>query len=175
MKKLKKVIQVVERNAIKLIRYFNLDLYMKLYIKYLKRIGVNMTCVLPRYIDPSAYFDGVDYSKISLGGHVVISREVMLLTHDFSITRGIEAIGKYRKEIKEVKPISVGDNSFIGARVSILPGTKIGKNCIIGAGCVVKGVIPDDSIVIGNPAKVIGNTKEWAEKKYMNWILENNI
>lgn len=175
MKKIKKVISVIQRNIIKLFRYFNLDLYMNLYIKYLKRLGVNIEVIPPMYIDPSAYLDGVDYSKISLGSHVVISREVMLLTHDYSMTRGFEAIGKYTKEVREVKSITIGDNSFIGARVSILPGTQRGKNCIIGAGSVVKGIISDDQIVIGNPAIVIGNTKEWAEKKYMKWIAENNV
>ena len=49
-----------------------------------------------------------------------------------------------------IKPIIVGKNSFIGARVTLLPGTEIGENCIIGAGSVVKGKIPNNSIVIGN-------------------------
>lgn len=99
---------------------------------------------------------------------MVISREVLLLTHDYSITRGFQAIGKYKGEVREVLPINIGNNSFIGARATLLPGTTIGKNCIVGAGAVVKGKIPSNSIVVGNPAKVIGNTVEWAEKKMTN-------
>lgn len=41
----------------------------------------------------------------------------------------------------------------------------IGKNSIVGAGAVVKGEFPDNSIIAGNPAHVIANTIEWAEKK----------
>lgn len=46
----------------------------------------------------------------------------------------------------------------------ILPGTKIGKFCIIGAGSVVKGNIPDYSIVVGNPCKIINDTRKFGEK-----------
>lgn len=68
-----------------------------------------------------------------------------------------------------MKPITIGSNCFIGARATLLPGTTIGKNCIIGACSVVKGNIPDDSIVVGNPARIIKNTKEWTKE-----ILEKN-
>lgn len=63
-----------------------------------------------------------------------------------------------------LKDIYIGNNSFIGARVSLLPGATVGKDCIIGAGSVVKGTIPDGSIVIGNPARVIGRTMDFANK-----------
>lgn len=65
-----------------------------------------------------------------------------------------------------LNPISIDENSFIGARSSILPGTVIGKNVIVGACSVVKGNIPDNSIVVGNPAKVIGLTNNYAERLY---------
>lgn len=47
----------------------------------------------------------------------------------------------------------------MGAGAIILPGTIIGKFCIIGAGAVVKGKIDDYSIMVGNPAKRIGDTR----------------
>ena len=54
-----------------------------------------------------------------------------------------------------------------------MKGVTIGPNSVIGAGSVVKGKIPDNSIVIGNPARVIGNTKDWARKKLeiKDWVL----
>ncbi|WP_408610873.1 DapH/DapD/GlmU-related protein [Faecalicatena faecalis] len=58
----------------------------------------------------------------------------------------------------------VGNNCFIGANCVILPGTNIGDNCIIGAGAVVRGRIPSNCIVIGNPATVISKTTEWVMK-----------
>lgn len=51
--------------------------------------------------------------------------------------------------------IKIGDYVFIGTRAIILKGTKIGKNSIVGAGSVVSGVIPDNEIWAGNPAKLI--------------------
>lgn len=54
----------------------------------------------------------------------------------------------------------IGEDSFIGAGAIILPGTTIGKSCIVGAGAVVKGIVQDHSIMAGNPAKIIGSTIE---------------
>lgn len=51
--------------------------------------------------------------------------------------------------------IRVGDNCWIGARVTVLDGTDIGSGCVVAAGAVVKGVFPADSIIAGVPAKVI--------------------
>jgi acetyltransferase-like isoleucine patch superfamily enzyme len=54
-----------------------------------------------------------------------------------------------------VKPVTIGDDVWIGQRCIILPGTRIGDGAIIGAGSVVRGNIPPYSVVSGNPAKVI--------------------
>lgn len=51
--------------------------------------------------------------------------------------------------------ITIGENCWIGAKVTVLAGVIIGNNCIIGAGSVVTKSIPDNSIAVGNPAKVI--------------------
>lgn len=56
--------------------------------------------------------------------------------------------------------VRIGAYTFIGANALILPGVTIGKGCIIGAGTIVNKNIPDCSIAIGNPARVIGNTKD---------------
>ena len=54
------------------------------------------------------------------------------------------------------KPITIGKNSFIGARVMILPGVSIGDQAIVGAMSVVSKDVPDHQVVAGNPAKKIG-------------------
>ncbi len=54
------------------------------------------------------------------------------------------------------KPITIGKNSFIGARAMILPGVSIGDQAIVGAMSVVSRDVPDHQIVAGNPAKKIG-------------------
>ena len=53
------------------------------------------------------------------------------------------------------KPVTIGDNVWIGGSVTILPGVTVGDNCTIGAGSVVTRDIPSDSVAAGNPARVI--------------------
>lgn len=149
----------------KIIAHFNHPLYMKVYLPLLKKKGMDISGN-PIYIGSSTQFDGKDYSKIHIGDKVVISSDVRFLTHDYSISRAIEATGrKLEKEVFFLRDIYIGDNSFIGTKSILLPGTTIGKNVIVGAGSVVRGKVEDNSIVMGNPATVIGNTIEWAEKK----------
>ena len=80
---------------------------------------------------------------------------------------GLETIGKQNEsyESQFLKDVYIGDNCFVGARCILLPGLKIGNNCIVGAGSVLTGSFPNDSIIAGNPAKIIANTKTWALKK----------
>ncbi|EIA0453529.1 N-acetyltransferase, partial [Escherichia coli] len=49
----------------------------------------------------------------------------------------------------------IGENSSIGANSTILPGVKIGRNCMIGAGSVVTKDVPDNALVLGNPARIV--------------------
>lgn len=53
------------------------------------------------------------------------------------------------------RPVTIGNNVWIGGSVTILPGVTIGSNVTIGAGSVVVKDIPDNSIAVGNPAKVV--------------------
>lgn len=167
MKIFKKIMQVCLRKIIKLFDYFSPRKYMKLYNWYLNHIGIDITGI-PRYIHPYVAFDGKGYNKTHLGNNVVISRNVLLLVHDYSVTCGLRAIDeKIRYESFWLKDITIKDNVFIGANSTILPGTIIEENCIIGAGTVIKGKIPKNSVVIGNPSRIVSNTLEWAEKKQM--------
>ena len=156
---------VLHRKLICCLDGLNNHAFTDAYAKYLSKHGVRFHG-RPNYIASSAYFDGQGLQDIEIGDEVVISREVMLLTHDYSIENALHAVGggTADRHLKLDRAISIGDNSFIGARASLLPGTKVGKDCIVGACAVVKGEIPDDSIVIGNPAKVIKRTSELGKK-----------
>lgn len=165
----------IEKNMISLINMFDVKRYMKLYTKHLQKCGVNIGDYdLVGYLDPSAYLDPVDYNLITIGHNVTISKEVMMLTHDFSIWNGLITLdkGKEAKRFKFLKPITIGNNCFIGARAFILPGTTIGDNCIIGAASVIKGNIPSGTVWCGNPAKQIMTTEEFAKchLKQMDYI-----
>jgi acetyltransferase-like isoleucine patch superfamily enzyme len=56
-------------------------------------------------------------------------------------------------------PVRIGRGSWVGDRATVLRGTDIGEFCLIGAGSVVRGVIPNHSIAVGVPAKVVGSTR----------------
>ena len=62
------------------------------------------------------------------------------------------------------KPITIGDNVYIGNNVIILPGVNIGNKVIIGAGAIVSKDIPDNSVVVGVPARIIKTADEYFEK-----------
>ncbi|WP_233379601.1 acyltransferase [Maribellus sp. CM-23] len=123
----------------------------------------------PRYIGKDVKFD--NFSKVELGDRIVISNDCFFLTHDYSVTTALISIGeKPKTDIALERPIKIGNNVFIGKRSIIMPNTTIEDNVIIGAGTVVRGVIPKNSIAIGNPCTVIGNIQEQALKwkKYLD-------
>jgi acetyltransferase-like isoleucine patch superfamily enzyme len=55
-------------------------------------------------------------------------------------------------------PVRVGAGTWLGERVTVLRGSNIGRKCIIGAHSVVRGEIPDFSVAVGAPARVVGST-----------------
>lgn len=169
-----KIINMILRNSIKPLAYIHNDFYMKLYNRYLKYIGITLEGKM-FYIHPTVYFDGSDYSLIHIGEGSSISKNVSFLTHDFSMNTVYKGLNLEREKefdiqysknkLRVLKEISIGAHTFIGANCFILPGSKIGSNCIVGAGSVVRGVIPDNSIAIGNPAVVVKKTSDWLDKK----------
>lgn len=85
---------------------------------------------------------------LSIGSNVTITN-ARILTHDASTKKfiGYTRIGR----------VSIGSDVFIGAGAIILPETTIGNRVIIGAGCVVAKDIPDNSVVVGNPCRIISS------------------
>ncbi|XQW85920.1 DapH/DapD/GlmU-related protein [Thalassotalea piscium] len=105
-------------------------------------------------------------SSSSKGDSFVIGKNctitgTTLLAHDASpslflpelVKREFPYLPSSRLSYRE--PISIGDNVFIGWGSIVLPGVCIGNNVVVGAGSVVTKNIPDNSVVAGNPAKVI--------------------
>jgi len=160
-----RILRRLAAGLIKLVQYLDDGLYMRLYTRHLRACGMRISGQ-PLYIARSVYFDGLDYSHISLGDHVIISSHVSLLTHDHSISTALRAAyGTVLRPIPLVRGITIGNNCFIGRSALLLRGCTLGDNVIVGAGSVVRGEIPDNSIVMGNPAIVVGNTIEWARDK----------
>lgn len=92
--------------------------------------------------------------QVKIGSYLMMAEDVLFLGggHKFENTD----IPMMYQGSKEKTPLEIGDDVWIGARVSILPGCKrIGKGVIVGACSVVTKDIPDYAIVGGNPAKII--------------------
>lgn len=90
---------------------------------------------------------------ITIGNNVMMGPEVIIYTtrhkHDRTDITMIE------QGMDEPLPVYIGNDVWIGRRVMILPGVHIGNGCVIGAGAVVVKDIPDYSIAVGVPAKVV--------------------
>lgn len=138
------------------------SLYMKVIVKAHKLNGAIITG-MPAHLDFSAHIDPSGGLTINRG--VGISVNAIVLTHDWSFLRRYRARGITPPPgnvlaKQAFKPVYIGEHSLIGAGAIVLPGSNIGKYCLIGSGAVVKGDIEDYSIIIGNPARKIGDTRD---------------
>ena len=102
---------------------------------------------------------------ITIGDNVTLAPRVHILAHDAST--GV-FIGKVR-----AANVVIGNNVFVGAGTIILPGVHIGNNVVIGAGSVVTKDIPDNSVAVGNPAKVICSLETYIGKEKAKMCKEN--
>lgn len=159
---LSKLYHILFKKSVLLVHYFYNKKSQKYYHYFLSKNGV-VFYGTPQFIGLTSTFD--NHGTITIDSNVVVSEEVLFLTHDYSVVNVSKEYLQNSSGYPWIGDIQIGQNTFIGIRVIILPGTSIGKNCIIGAGAVVKGNIPDNSIVIGNPSHIVGNTCDWIEKK----------
>lgn len=100
------------------------------------------------------YIDGKN-AHLTICDNVEITNYTSILTH--STHNAIRF--SLAKETKLVGPVFIGENTYIGPHSVIMPNTRIGKGCIISAYSYVKGNYPDYSILRGQPARVIGDTR----------------
>lgn len=118
------------------------------------RFGYNITLGSGSHIGVNARLQSG--GGITLGKGIMMGPDVIIITEDHKHDDANEPIwaqGTY------TAPVIIEDGVWIGTRVIILPGVKIGKSSIIGAGSVVTKDVPAYSIVAGNPAKVVRNRK----------------
>lgn len=115
-----------------------------LYVDYGRHVEIgnnfyaNMDCIF------------LDVNRIIIGDNVMVGPRVSFFTAGHPTDAGVRS-----KDLEFGLPIVVEDNVWIGGNSTILPGVTIGKNSIVAAGAVVTKDVPNNTIVGGNPAKVI--------------------
>ncbi len=117
------------------------------------------------------HFNFIEASnKITIEKGCQITNYISILSHSSHIS--IRLYGKEYRKHQNLKgyikgSVIIGKYTFIGPHTTIMPNTNIGKGCIVGAFSLVAGDFPDFSIIKGNPAKVVGSTKD-TDKEYLN-------
>lgn len=117
--------------------------------------GTKLRCGLDAFPEPY---------MVRMGKKVYVAAGVSFMTHDGALSWMSRAMGITEKRTDKMGKIVVGDNCFIGARATIMQNVTIGDNCIIGMNAVVTKDVPDNSVVAGVPAKIIGTTTEFLDK-----------
>lgn len=120
----------------------NVKIHGKIDVYSPNHIKIGDNCSLNSYI----YLDATS-SSITIGNEVRISANAIILTGGL--------LYGTRKRDRFGKGIIIEDNVWIAAGAIVLPGVKIGKNSVIGAGAVVTKDVPPNSVTVGVPAKVI--------------------
>ncbi len=107
----------------------------------------------------NAFCTFLDGGSITIGDYTLIGPNVQIYTPHHPMDY------KERRNPKEYSlPVTIGHDCWIGGGAIILPGIKIGDRCIIGAGSVVTHNVLSDSVVAGNPARVIKSQKGTSEE-----------
>ncbi|EHD0094530.1 acyltransferase [Vibrio vulnificus] len=142
---------------------YNLILAKLSPVVYAKKIGVNIKGNVKIY-GSSYHMFSTEPFLVTLGDNVYISVNASFICHDGSTLI-------FRDKVPNLEiagEIVVGNNVFIGAHSIILPNIHIGDNCIVAAGSVVTKDVPPNTVVAGNPARVIKSTDELEEKMKKN-------
>jgi maltose O-acetyltransferase len=119
--------------------------------------GYNISCGNNVYFNVNCVV--LDCAPVTIGSNVFFAPNVQIYT----ATHPLDA--ELRKTLENALPITIGDDCWIGGNSVICPGVTIGKGCVIGAGSVVTKDIPDHSLAVGNPAKIIRKLNQEPESK----------
>lgn len=115
-----------------------------LYVDY----GSNITIGARTFVNYQ--LTALDVAPITIGEDCQIGPNVQLLTP----THPLEP-GPRRDKLEAARPITIGDNVWLGGGVIVLPGVTIGDNSVIGAGAVVTKDVPANVVAVGNPARPV--------------------
>lgn len=123
--------------------------------KYAKSIGVEIGegCLIS-----TKNFSSEPY-LIKIGNHCRIASDVTFFTHG-----GLWSQRKKHGKLDYFGKIEIGDYTYIGEGVKLMPGIILGDDVIVGAGSIVTKSIPSGKIAAGNPARIVGETNNFVER-----------
>ncbi|WDF47310.1 acyltransferase [Chryseobacterium sp. KACC 21268] len=145
-----------------------------IYITLIKNITITLAKERGLKVGKNLFVQGIpDFGSepflVEIGDNVTLAENVSFINHggDARVTKNIE---KY-KDGRFFGRIKIGNNTFIGKGTIILPGVKIGDNCIIGSLSIVSSSIPDNYVYGGIPAKKICSIDEYGERLLANTVV----
>jgi len=145
---MRKLIHRFKMRIVELMRFIQYgDLPTSYYIKRGMKVGKNFNRQSGTRLDPSNCW------LITIGDDVNIANNVQIIAHDFSSC-------KYTDHCR-LGRVTIGNRAFIGAGARILLNVKIGEDVIVSSGAVVVEDVPDNCVVAGVPAKIIGHTSDF--------------
>ncbi|MBR3348751.1 MAG: sugar O-acetyltransferase [Solobacterium sp.] len=122
--------------------------HLDLVLPFMCDYGENISLGEYVFINTNCYL--MDCAKISIGSHTFIGPYCGLYTASHPLPY------KYRNQgLEKALPVTIGENCWLGANVSVMPGVTIGNGCVIAAGAVVTKDLPDNCLAAGVPAKII--------------------
>lgn len=132
------------------------------YIAWLRSQGMVIGDNCAIYSPTKTFIDVQRPWMIEMGSNVQITEGVTILTHgyDWSVFKG-----KYGDVLGSAGHVKIGSNVFIGMKATILKGTTIGDNVVIGANSLINKDVPSDCVVAGNPQRIICSIDEYLEKR----------
>lgn len=111
---------------------------------------------------------GTEPYLVKIGNHVTIANRVAFITHD----GGAWIARQEDPNVQVFGPIVIEDNCVIGQNAILFPNVRIGKNSIVGAGSVVISDVPENTIVMGVPARPFGSVEKYKQKCIDRWKIQ---
>lgn len=135
----------------------------KIMIRSLREKGVQIDDDVFLFSPETLKIDVTRPSLVTIhGGGTFLHTNFTILTHDYAT---LNFLNKYKEFVPNSGRVVIGNNVWFGQNVTVLRGSYIGDNCIIGYGSVVMGKIPANSVAAGCPCKVICTLDEYFEKR----------
>lgn len=97
------------------------------------------------------------HGDCTIGDYVMMGPDVVIITRNHAFDR--TDIPMMHQGFEEERPVVIGNDVWIGERVTILPGVHVGEGAILAAGSIITKDVPDYAIVAGVPAKIIKTRK----------------